>query len=177
MTIIIKWKNLVANWKSFTAPICCEMTGHQDVSRIWNPDISQWETENTLKTHLSASNGTCYPPLLGWLNVLYQIPAENFSSLFCLPKKYGTTSYQRALSEHVINFITTNNATTKMSNMKLKKKLEKTKFHRRTFMLLLFTRSWKIFETDHFSTQWHLWRKMAKHFQFIPPKKNFKNEL
>ena len=84
-----------------------------------------------MKTHLSASNGTCYPPLLGWLNVLYQIPAENFSALFCLPKKCGTTSYQRALSEHVINFITTNkyNSTKQMSEMavKWKKKIGKDK--------------------------------------------------
>lgn len=39
-----------------------------------------------------------FDPNSPWLNVI-------FSTLFCLPKKCGTTSYQRALSEHVTNFI------------------------------------------------------------------------
>ena len=84
----------------------------------------------TLKAHPSASNETCYPPLVGWNNVLYQIQGEKLSALFCLPKKCGTTSYQRALSEHVINFISyKHNATRKISNMTAnwKKKIGKEK--------------------------------------------------
>ena len=36
----------------------------------------------------------------------YPLYPNVFSTLFCLPKKCGTTSYQRALSEHVTSLIT-----------------------------------------------------------------------
>ena len=58
-----------------------------------------------LNYKLSPSNEKCYPPLRLPKTIFYQVPGEKSTSLFCLPPKCGTTSYQRALSQHIISLI------------------------------------------------------------------------
>ena len=61
-----------------------------------------------LAPHL-APNEKCYPPLQSpdANSILYQVPVNGPSStaLFCLPPKCGTTSYQKALVQHVTNVL------------------------------------------------------------------------
>ena len=61
-----------------------------------------------LAPHL-APDENCYPPLQipDESSILYQVPVNgpNSIALFCLPPKCGTTSYQKALVQHVTNVL------------------------------------------------------------------------
>lgn len=67
---------------------------------------------------LSPSDEKCYPPLQYPTTILYHVPGEGSTSLFCLPPKCGTTSYQRALSQQVISLIASSNNKTMLRYVK-----------------------------------------------------------
>ena len=73
-------------------------------------DLLTWHARiHDLNYKLSPSNEKCFPPLQYSNTILYQVPGEKSTSLFCLPPKCGITSYQRALSQQVTSLITKSN--------------------------------------------------------------------
>ena len=73
-------------------------------------DLLTWHARiHDVNYKLSPSNEKCFPPLQYSNTILYQVPGEKSTSLFCLPPKCGTTSYQRALSQQVTSLITKSN--------------------------------------------------------------------
>ena len=76
-------------------------------------DLLTWHARiHDLDYSLSPSDDeNCYPPLTYWNQIIYLVPGEPEKSLFCLPPKCGTTSYQRALSQYVLGLIANPNKT------------------------------------------------------------------
>ena len=79
-------------------------------------DLLTWHARiHDLDYQLSPSDEKCYPPLQYPTTILYHVPSGGSMSLFCLPPKCGTTSYQRALSQHVISLIANSNNKTMLT--------------------------------------------------------------
>ena len=89
-------------------------------------DLLTWHARiHDLNYKLSSSNEKCFPPLQYSNTILYQVPGEKSTSLFCLPPKCGTTSYQRALSQQIISLISnSNNKTMQKYVVEIKRDLE-----------------------------------------------------
>ena len=89
-------------------------------------DLLTWHARiHDLDYHLSPSNEKCYPALQYSTTMLYHVPGEKSTSLFCLPPKCGTTSYQRALSQQIISLISnSNNKTMQKYVVEIKRDLE-----------------------------------------------------
>ena len=79
-------------------------------------DLLTWHARiHDLDYQLTPSDEKCYPPLQYPTTILYHVPSGGSMSLFCLPPKCGTTSYQRALSQHVISLIANSNNKTMLT--------------------------------------------------------------